>query len=378
MSHTRSKTYLEINLDNLEYNVHLIKSKLDPDTLFAGVVKANCYGLGLKPITSRLFSLGIHEFYISQLLEGIALRGHLPDATIFCLNSIADYEFNEAVLNNIIPCLNTFDEVRKYALLAKSIGKQLPALIFFETGMGRCGLQKSEAIRLASSNLLGYLNVRYIISHLACADTPGHRMNASQLDELKDFIKLFPGHKVSFANSGGVLLGKNYHFDQVRVGCALYGINPTPSMSSDLIQVAHLYGRVLFVRVAEKEMSISYGARYRVPKGSKIATVECGYGDGYTRILTGNSHVYYAGYILPLIGMITMDMVMVDVSQVPDSLLEKMSHVEFFGDNIDINDLAGRAQTIGNEIFTSLGNRLERIYTSKAINKITQPGTVAV
>ena len=361
MSNKHSKSYLEINLSSLKFNYELIKAQLDTGSELAVVAKNNCYGLGFKAITSHLYQSNVTQFYVSRFKEAIELRKHIPPCTIFTINSLTKSELKEAFHQHIIPCLNTLEEAENYTLIAKEHNKKLPAILFVETGMGRSGFQFNEIENLLSNNLLSSIDIKYLVSHLACADTPGHRMNHLQLEKLQAFSQLFPNIKLSLANSAGVFLGKNFHFDQVRVGCALYGINPIPSRPSAFKQVAHLYGKVLFVRTLEEDQSVSYGARAMATKGSKIATIEFGYANGYHRILTGNTQAYYAGHFLPIIGTINMDMMMADVSAVPEYLLAEMTHVELMGDNYTVDDIAGRAQTIGYEILTSIGNKFDDI-----------------
>lgn len=356
-----AKSVLEIDLSRVLLNYQKISS-LVGNCNIAAVVKAEAYGLGAAKIIETLYKEGCRDFCFAYLGEVDAVQKELKDARIYLFNGLNSYEFSHAVRHNIIPMLNTLEALQQWGEYAKQIGKKLPAVIHLETGMGRLGLQESEIEKAASSQLLAYLDICYICSHLACADYRDHLMNQQQLKLIHKYAALFPNTKISMANSAGIFLGKEYHLDQVRCGCAIYGVNPIPANASQVIQVATLNAYVLQLKTLERDQSISYGARYHAKKGAQIATLACGYADGYHRLLTQNAFGFYAGYRVPIVGTVTMDTVMADVSEVPAQLLEKMEYIELLGDNITVDELAERANTIGYEILTSLGSRFKKIY----------------
>jgi alanine racemase len=354
------KSLLEVDISRVVANYRKMLSLTGSQ--IAAVIKANAYGLGAKQVAAGLYKAGCRDFCLAYIDEVAEVRSHIKGASIYLFNSIDFQEYDYVAKNKIIPVLNTWGEIAAWSSYAREISKKLPCIIHIETGMGRVGIQESEARRLVDSGLLVSLDVRYIMSHLACADEPNHILNQQQLRQMHKLAGLFPQTKITFANSAGLLLGKEYHFDQVRLGCALYGVNPVPDNPTAVIQVAVLKAYVLCVRTLEHDMTISYGATHLAKKGSKIATLACGYADGYCRALSNKVEGYYAGYRIPIIGVITMDAVMADVSHIPDHLLDNMTHVELMGDNITVDELAERAKTIGYEILTSLGHRFKRIY----------------
>ncbi len=354
------KSLLEVDISRVVANYRKMSSLTNSQ--IAAVIKANAYGLGAKQVAAGLYKAGCRDFCLAYIDEVVEVRTHIKGARIYLFNSIDSQEYDYVVKYKIIPVLNTWGEIAGWSSHARKIAKKLPCIIHLETGMGRVGIQEGEVRKLIDSGLLVSLDVKYIMSHLACADEPNHILNQQQLRQMHKLAGLFPQIKITFANSAGLLLGKEYHFDQVRVGCALYGVNPVSVNPTPVIPVAVLKAYVLCVRTLEHDITISYGATHLARKGAKIATLACGYADGYSRALSNKVEGYYAGYRVPIIGVVTMDMVMADVSHVPDHLLDNMTYIELMGDNITVDELAERAKTIGYEILTSLGHRFKRIY----------------
>ena len=348
-----SRPILEINLANLVSNYQLAKG-FAPSSHVSCVVKANAYGIGDIEASKALYEGGCRDFYVIYLEEAIKIAPHLDKANIYVLNANSSEELIESKANGFIPVLNTIDSIERY----KKMGANLPCVIHFDTGMTRAGLDVSDADNLDLSSL----DVRYIMSHLACSDEPEHELNIAQLNDVKYLQSLFPKKPISFANSSGIFLGADYHFDQVRPGCMLYGVNPTPYQKSPVKHVVTLKAKVLQIRTLRKAQTISYGARHLADAGSKIATVGCGYADGYHRVASLHTHCYFQGIELPIVGTITMDMMMVDVSKLSDDLLAQLDYVELLNDHFTVDDLAKKAKTIGYEVLTSLGNRFNRIY----------------
>ena len=163
------------------------------------------------------------------------------------------------------------------------------------------------------------------------------------------------------ANSGGIYLGKEFHFDLVRPGLALYGSVPG-HLQNNLKNCISLYGRVLQLREVDKGQVIGYGGTYKLPKKSRIATIGVGYADGYQRVLSGSSTVFHRGFPLPLVGRISMDSITVDISSLPDNNLKEGDFVELLGKHFTIDQAASLAQTVPYEMITGLGRRHYRYY----------------
>ena len=204
-------------------------------------------------------------------------------------------------------------------------------------------------------------NIYMLLSHLACSDEPKNPMNKNQLLEFNSLIKHLPSMTASFANSGGIYLGKNFHFDLVRPGLALYGSVPG-HLQNNLKNCISLYGRVLQLREVDKGQLIGYGGTYKLPKKARIATIGVGYADGYQRVLSGSSTVFHRGFPLPLVGRISMDSITVDISSLPDNNLKEGDFVELLGKHFTIDQAASLAQTVPYEMITGLGRRHYRYY----------------
>ena len=198
------------------------------------------------------------------------------------------------------------------------------------------------------------------MSHLACASDPTHPLNHEQLSKTQEIQKLFPDTKISLANSSGCLLGKDYHFDIVRPGCGLYGVNPRKV--ADIKNTITLKAKVIQIREVDSPCTVGYGATAEVDPGTLLATVPVGYADGYLRSLSGKAQAIVAGVTVPVIGIVSMDMITLDITKVSRDKLHNDMEVEIIGENCPVDLLAHWSNTIGYEILTSLGGRYKRIY----------------
>jgi len=357
------KSILEINLARVVENYKTMSKSIKTGCIVAPVVKANGYGLGAAPISESLYKSGCKAFCVAYVEEAIQIREKIPSAEIYVFHGVQQSDLEIAHRKNLIPVLNDLYQIELWNSYAAKNNKKLPAVIHVDTGMGRLGLTESNIEKIANNeDFCSFIDIKYIMSHPSCADDPERKENAKQLEELKKISALFPDTKISFANSAAIMLGNEYHFDMVRPGCSLYGINPMPSKPTPVQQVATLKAEVIQIRNIEKDQAISYSGRYQAKKGDRIATVLCGYADGYLRCLTGKGSAHFEGMRLPIVGTVTMDMVMIDISKVPENRLQYMNYVELLGDHITVDELAQSANTIGYEILTSLGNRFKRVY----------------
>jgi len=326
----------------------------------AGVVKANAYGLGAARVAPALHAAGCRHFFVAHLAEGMALRAALgAGPMIAVLNGFAPGADEEAAL---MPVLNSLGDVLAHAAAGRSAGRARPALLHLDTGMARLGLDAGEQARLAADHsLLAGLDLLYVMSHLACADEPGHPLNAEQAARFARACAGLPKLPRSFANSSGLFLGSDYASDLARPGCALYGINPTPGRPNPMRQVVRLEAPILQIRDIPAGASVGYGASFVAARPSRIATIAVGYADGYLRCLSGQSVAAYRDMILPVVGRVSMDLITLDVTDAPG--ITPGETVQLIGGAAPSpDDLAARAGTIGYEILTSLGDRYRRDY----------------
>jgi alanine racemase len=359
MSLAPTHATLEVSLSAIAENYRRLSERLSSGAC-AGVIKANAYGLGAPEVAGALWKKGCRSFFVATMEEGIALReaGFLG-GTIFIIHGVpkgAEKVFQEHTLS---PVHNTLEQLKRWAKNGRT------SILHIDTGMRRLGLEQKDVAWLsAHPELIKQAGVTHYMSHLACADDPKHTMNRQQLNDLKVMIKQLPKRKISFANSAGIYLGKNFHFDLARPGCALYGINPTPEKKNSMVGVARLTAPIFQIRTLEKRESVGYDATYFGKKGDRIATIGLGYADGYLRHLSNKGVAYLDGVQCSIVGRVSMDMVMLDVTHIPPAKLHPTTRAEFIGPNQRVDALADAAGTIGYEIFTRMGRRIERIYVN--------------
>ncbi|MDX2112907.1 MAG: alanine racemase [Alphaproteobacteria bacterium] len=346
---------LSINLSALRANYRLLTSQLTRGACGA-VVKANAYGLGVETIAPALFQEGCREFFVATLEEALQLRGVLPEAAIAVFGGLHGGEEKDYAEHRITPVLNSLEQCARFARMTDD-GWRMTAILHVDTGMSRLGLSQSDLQSICHLSSI----IHHLMSHLACANDPSHAKNAEQLARFREALALFPKTKASFANSAGIFLGSDYHFDLARPGCALYGINPIDG-ANPMQHVATLSAPILQIRTLDRAETVGYGATYSAPKGARIAICALGYADGLLRCLSNNGFAYVAGQRVPIAGRVSMDMVALDVSSIPESELRTDMRAEFINEQQTVSDIAAIANTIGYEIFTRLGERVKRVY----------------
>lgn len=334
----------------------------------AGVVKANAYGLGADAVGRVLAAAGCRTFFVAVPEEGVALRRVVPGAVIYVLSGpIGGAEgLAPFFAANLRPILNSWEQVslwRSHAPESAAYGLHL------ETGMNRLGIPQPEAYALASS-----LSPALVISHLACADIPNHPLIEEQRQAFSELRALYPTARASLANSAGVLLGRDVHFDLARPGIALYGGNPLPTQPNTLEQVLTLQLKVLQVRRVDSPQSVGYGATYQVQPGNWLATVAAGYADGLSRTLSSAGWGLLGGVRVPMAGRVSMDLITFDVTNAPRQAVYEGAVITLIGQEDasegtqahSLDDLAREAGTIPYEILTSLSHRYARRYVGGA------------
>lgn len=359
-----SKGVLQINLEAVAENYRIIRSKLVPGCEAAAVVKANAYGLGAGPVVAALAVEGCRSFFVASLDEALALRASFPAINIMILNGFYQSGADLYEQHNLVPVLGSFMEIEGYGALARHLGKTLPVFLHFNSRMNRLGLGSVEAEELfADMDMLEGLDIQGVMSHFACADEEGHPMNETQFEVFSELAAHFPDVRKSLCNSSGVFRDEKYHFDLVRPGMALYGLNPTPEKENPMRRVVSLEVPVIRTRLVYKDAVVGYGATYRFDKDTPLATVSAGYADGIFWALANKGALYFKGYRCPVRGRVSMDLTTVDVSAVPESERPRPGdYMEVLGDHQSADDLAVDAGTIGYEVLTNLGNRYERRY----------------
>ena len=355
---------LTIDLGAITANWLALRARFTGDEC-AAVVKADAYGLGMADVAIALADAGCDTFFVATADEAIALRAVLSDVRILVFHGVQEGEEFAFVAKRIIPVLNSPQQIARWQPMAAEHVHAVSAL-HIDTAMGRLGLQPEEfkAMLKAQPGILESVRVGLLLSHFACAPEPQHPLNAAQYALFADAASHAPGIPLSLCNSGGIYLGKEYHFNLARPGCSLYGIAPQSGVANPMQQVATWAAPILQVRTLERDQTIGYGATAKAPKGSRIATIASGYADGVLRSLSNKAAGYIGKHRVPLIGRVTMDMLCFDVSAVPEPDLNTATHIELLGDRdgIRVDDVAEAAGTIGYEILTRIGTRVRRVY----------------
>ncbi|MFK0161438.1 alanine racemase [Rhizobium sp. NPDC090279] len=330
----------------------------------AAVVKGDSYGLGADQVSKALYGRGCRHFFVAHFIEALRLRPQLPgDATIFVLNGLLPGNEAACADGGTVPVINSLDQLRQWSETARSLQRRLPAVLQFDTGMSRLGIPPEDRSAVAAYLATSYdLDILFVMSHLASADEVGSRQNADQLAEMRRVAAEFPSYDVSFANSGGIFLGGDFHGVLARPGIALYGGAPTSGVANPMEAVVKLDVAVVQTRTVPAGARVGYGGVHVTEGETRLATIAGGYADGLPRGLSDRGAVYYDGIRLPVVGRVSMDSTTIDISALPEGTLSFGSMVEVLGDHQTLDDLARDAGLISYEILTSLGHRFHRQY----------------
>ncbi|MEX6633791.1 alanine racemase [Hyphococcus lacteus] len=348
--------WVDIDLGNLCENFSLIRSAAS-DSEVAAVVKCNAYGLGLAKIAQTLADRAkCKTFFVVYPEEGAALRNALGhrEARIFCFAGQTDQTLALFDQAKLIPVLNTLEQAQHWA--DHCSGRE--ASIHVETGMNRIGADFSDLAKIAS---LKNLNVKMVMTHLACASDPDHPLNSAQREKFIAAATHFPDTTLSLGASAGALMGREYQFDLVRAGIALYGGAPFDEDDTRIKPVASLRAPIVQLRNIAPGDAVGYGATYIAKKPSVIATVAAGYGDGYPRNGSPVGNVSINGERAPIAGRISMDFITIDVSDLKKRP-ELGDSVEFFGSAVRIHEAAQTTNRVSYDLLTGLGGRVDRRY----------------
>lgn len=354
--------YLGIDLGALARNYEKLAAEVAPARA-AAVVKADAYGLGAGRVADKLYAHGCRHFFVAQFVEALRLRPLLAaDAAVFVLNGLQPGNESACARENIVPVVNSLEQWHAWSGMAKTLGRTLPAVLQFDTGMSRLGVPPEERAALAGLVSAGGIDVLFLMSHLASADDAESEQNEDQRAEMERVAAEFPGFDVCFANSGGIFLGKTYHGVLARPGIALYGGAPTAGRANPMEPVVSLDVAVVQTRSVPTGTRVGYGASHVTAGPARLATIAAGYADGLPRSLSGRGAAYCDGVRLPIVGRVSMDSITIDISALPEGRLALGSRVEILGPHQSLEDVARDAGTIPYEILTGLGQRYRRQY----------------
>jgi alanine racemase len=264
----------------------------------------------------------------------------------------------------------------EWAAFCRTAAKPLPAAIHVDTGMNRLGFPVPEGLALAGDARLKDFETALLMSHFVSAEEPDNPINARQIEAFVALRQALPGIRASLSNSSGIFLRNQPHFDLVRPGYALYGGNPTPDRQNPMQPVVRLEGRIVQIRSLQAGDTTGYNAQWTAPAPRRVATIAVGYADGYPRAASGTDaklqsgapggEAIVAGQRCPFAGRVSMDLIIVDITEVPEGAVKRGDPVTLIGDSLHVDEVGRRAGTIGYEILTSLGRRYARSYVGAA------------
>lgn len=359
-----SQALLTIDLGALVANWRAIAARAAPAQC-AAVVKADAYGIGLLPAAQALSYAGCTNFFVAHVTEAVRLRDALGDAKaqIYCLNGLSD-DANEIQTLLAVQALPVIGSLFEWAAWLKYAPGHAAAL-HVDTGMNRLGMSQQEAKAIAAMPEAACVTL--VLSHFASSEECDNPMNAAQIATFDAVRQAFPHARASLANSSGAFLQAAPHYDLVRVGYALYGGNPAPGSPNPMQSVVSVHAPIIQVRDVETGAHVGYNSTWRAPSPRRLATIGIGYADGLPRSASRSqdkpaAQVYLDGAPCPIVGRISMDLSVIDVTEAPVEAAQPGAMIELLGANIGIDDLAARANTIGYEILTSLSRRYFRKY----------------
>lgn len=359
---------LTIDLGALAANYRALAARSAPAET-AAVVKADAYGLGIAHAVPALWSAGCRTFFVAYPAEGLAVRTAAPGARVFVLSGPMNEKAAGIIAGaGLIPVLNTAEDITLWRRAAGG-----PAALHVDTGMNRLGVSESEAAAFAAENTGdAAIPLTLVMSHLACADDPGHPLNRQQIESFQRVEALFEGIDSSLANSAGIMIGGDFRCALTRAGIALYGGRAVNAGDNPMRPVVRAEAHILQVRRVPAGGVVGYGAAAKLERDTMVAIAAAGYADGYHRSASGagvplrgvaaqGACGFLAGKRVPVVGRVSMDLTAFDITDCTKSVVPG-DRIELFGANIPLDEVAEAAGTIGYELLTGLGRRYERVY----------------
>src|SRR5215831_2636577 len=333
----------------------------------AAVIKANGYGCGIEPVARVLAGAGCKTFFVADLSEARRVRAVVAEPAIYVLNGLLPGTTAAFADIQARPVIGSLVELAEWDTFCAVNEWRGGAALHVDTGMNRLGISVNEAAALAPRIRAEKHGITLLMSHLVCADQPDHPLNEQQMKLFREVRLLYRGIPGSLANSSGIFLGSAAHCDMVRPGAALFGVNPTPGHGNPMRPVIELWARVVQVRTVQKGETIGYNAIWTAKHAARIAVVAAGYADGYPRAASATddapgADAIVAGNRCPLAGRVSMDLLAIDISALPDHSVRRGDVVTLIGGDIGVDALAAAAGTIGYDVLVNLGQRYHRRY----------------
>jgi len=358
---------LTIDLDALVANWRALGARAGAEA--AAVVKANAYGIGIEPAVTALAKAGCKSFFVAHVSEGIRARKVAPDSTIYVLNGLLPGQCGIYAEHGLSPVLGSHEELLEWASFRQTGAQVGPAALHVDTAMNRLGLWPGEGLNLARerSGVVAAAGIGLVMSHFASSEVEADPANARQIAAFAEIAAALPDIPASLKNSSGHFLKDCPSYQLTRPGYALYGGNPTPGKPNPMKPVVGLEAHILQVREVEDGTQVGYNGRWTARGRRKLATICMGYADGYPRnaswtdTTTGGTALL-EGVPCPFAGTVSMDLIIIDVTDAPAGAARRGASVTLIGGALDLETVGAGAKTIGYEILTSLGGRYARRY----------------
>ena len=359
---------LTIDLSAVIANYRFVQTKA-PAARIGAVVKADAYGLGARTIAPALAGAGCRDFFVAHLAEALELVSVLPESVrLYVLNGLAPGMEGLCADAGILPVLNTFEQAHDWQVYAAATGRKLPAVLQVDTGMSRLGLAADDLEKLRRQpSFFDWGDLRVVMSHLACADMPESPANAEQVRRFAEMASQLPEVEQSLANSAAALGMSHCVGNLARPGLLLYGIDPLSPATAGLHSAITLDARVIQVRSVQARVGVGYDHDYVTSSPRRLATLSVGYADGWPRALGGKGAVWINDVRLPLVGRVSMDTCVADVTDIPAERIQPGDKVELIGPHQSVSGLAILLETAPHAILTGLGNRFERRFNGHAL-----------
>jgi alanine racemase len=357
---------LTIDLTAIEANWKRLRGLASPSDC-AAVVKADGYGCGLEPVGAALKQVGCTTFFVADLSEGKRLRKVAPDATIYILNGLPPGTASVFADHDLRPVIGSAVELAEWDAFVITNKWAGGFALHVDTGMNRLGVTLDEAAAIAPRINNQNHGLELLMSHFVASQFAESPRNTEQMLAFRNIRALFRGVPASIANSSGIFLNPPAHLDMVRPGAALYGVNPTPNKPNPMQPVVELKARIAQVRSIEFGETVGYDATWTARRPSRIAVVTMGYADGIFRSASGDDQkpggtLFVNGQSCPIIGRISMDLIALDITHLPDGSVKRGDFATMIGAERDIDATAEMLGTIGYEVLTNLGPRFARVY----------------
>jgi alanine racemase len=353
---------LEVNTEAITHNYRTLTQLLHK-SICGAVLKADAYGFGIEAVAPALMHQGCQHFFVAHIEEGILLRNLLKQPNIYVLSGVLPQTEKYFIEHALIPILNDFEMLMRWAEESQRLEKKLPCALHVDTGMRRNGFDRTDLDKLVTSpEHLNSLDVHFMMSHLVSSQALHDPLNGQQKKLFESIKQHFPSLKASLADTGGIYLAPEFHYDLIRTGKGLFGLFTPPQDSPPLQSCLRFLGRILQIRFAEKGETIGYGATHTLTRKSKLATIGIGFADGYDLRLSNNGFATFQHWKAPIVGRISMDYTVIDVTDIPESFCSVGGWAELVNDTMTLDTLAHSIGTHSRELSTGFSSRIHRIY----------------